>query len=103
MSKHTKTPWTNDLTPMIKGGDKSIKINGFPLSVDYRILAEDNFQFAKHRVNLHDELVDALELALDHLAVADRLCTIWSTETEKTLYESMYAVSLALKKARGEV
>ena len=93
MSKHTKTPWTNDLTPMIKGGDKSIKINGFPLSVDYRILAEDNFQFAKHRVNLHDELVEVLEAVIDF--------GILTAEEDESIIH--YQITSVLKKARGEV
>lgn len=61
-SKHTKLPWTDNLAPAIPAGSDQVLLGPRkerPL-VNIRVLSEENFQFAKHRVNNHDQLVEAL-------------------------------------------
>lgn len=47
MSEHTKAPWP-----------EFSEVRGSPI---YAQLTEDDYAHARHRVNLHDELVAALE------------------------------------------
>lgn len=86
-NKHTPAPWGNDLTPLIKSGDPTVKLNGRPSREALRVLAEDNFQYAKHRVNCHAELLDALERWVDF------------HEGNASVPEYVYA---AIARARGE-
>lgn len=64
---HNKVPWTNELTPLIRASDKRVIINGRSSQVDFRLLAEGNFQFAKERVNGYDEVLNLLKWALPYL------------------------------------
>lgn len=61
MSDHNPAPWGDDLTPLIPAGDKRVLLKGVTSREALRVLAEDNFQFAKHRVNIHDEMLKALK------------------------------------------
>lgn len=58
---HSPLPWTDELTPAIAAYDDRVIVNGSPLPVPSRILAEGNFQRAKTAVNSLPALVKALE------------------------------------------
>lgn len=87
---HNPAPWTNELTPLIEAGNPVVKLNGAPCSVDLRVLSEDNFQYAKHRVNCHDELLEAL-IEIEQMVHANEM-------NEGT----MEVVRAAISKAKGE-
>lgn len=63
---HNPAPWTANLAPLFKAGDKNMKVNGSTVMVDVRLLSEDNFQYAMRCVNAHDDLVGALEAFLTY-------------------------------------
>lgn len=62
---HNPAPWTDELAPLVVAGDDRVKINGGPPRVAVRLLAEENFQFAKHRVNAYEALVETLSELCD--------------------------------------
>lgn len=65
MTKYDPAPWTNELAPLIQPGDKRLLLNGHTATVACRVIAEENFQFAKHRINNHEALVEALQELVD--------------------------------------
>ena len=67
--RHNSAPWTDELSPLIEPGDDRVRLGQLqvPPSTACRILAEENFQFAKECVNEvarlrqeRDDLVGAL-------------------------------------------
>jgi hypothetical protein len=60
-TKYNPPPWTNELTPLIPADDPRVLLNGNPPRTALRVLAEENFQLAKHAVNNHEALVAVLK------------------------------------------
>ena len=63
-SKHTPVPWGETIAPLIHAGDQRISIGGETPRVACRVLSEDNFQWAKHCVNAHDDLLERVQVLL---------------------------------------
>ena len=68
MTEHMPTPWTDETGASIAEGDPRVLFNGVPPAVKCRVIAEANYQHAKHCVNCHDELVAACEWAREVLS-----------------------------------
>ncbi len=64
MAEHTATPWTDRTALAIPPGDDRVKLGGYPSKVAIRVLSEGNYQYAKHCINAHDDLVAACKLGL---------------------------------------
>lgn len=90
-------PWTNDLTPMIKAGAPKIKLNGCVSRADLRVLSEDNFRYAMHRVNLHDDLIAFLGKSLSTLEAYIKI----NSCDAPILYMLVESHKQILKKAKG--
>ena len=67
MRQHTAPPWDDNLTPLVKTGDPIVKLCGRSPLFNCRVLSEENFQFVKHRVNVHEDLVAMLQLVEQYL------------------------------------
>ncbi len=71
--QHTPAPWDDTLAPLIRAGDSRVQCGGQPTPRDCRVLAEENFQFAKRRVNAYDEMLALLRECLDNCKTEERL------------------------------
>lgn len=94
---HTQPLWDEQTAVFIKAGSNNLRLGFFKEAprVACRVLAEENFQFAKHRINCHDDLVSFVE---------DILETLKDAQFEKTRNAILGIIKdgeLALIKARG--
>ncbi len=67
MANHTKTPWGEDMAHQNLAGGQSLLLNGNRLAHTARILSEANYQYARHCVNSHDELIAACKDARENI------------------------------------
>lgn len=96
-TKYDPAPWTNELTPLIENGDDRVLLNGRVPRTACRVIAEENFQYARSRVNAHDDLVKACQEALGAIwELRD-----WRSATAYEADPSVKKIRSALAQAEG--
>ena len=69
---------------LVKAGDTSVMVNGRPLTVDFRIVSEENYKELLRVEKQRDELLEALQCVLDNEKDYQN-CTILSVWTRSLI------------------